>query len=168
MNAEKRILIAIDDSDASMRAVRYVTQYLGKQEGIHMYLFHILHPVPPEFLEFIGSENPQEKERMEAKLRQAKAEWLRKEEQAEGSVFSKARAILHEAGVPDQRVQTEFCPSVNQQEVAVDILDAAKSTRCNTLVVGRESFSGLQRLFHHHVADELVREGQGFTIWIVE
>lgn len=168
MNAEKRILIAIDDSDASMRAVRYVAQYLGRQTGIYMRLFHMLHPVPPEFLEFIGSEDLQEKERMEAKLRQAKAEWLGKEEKTEGSVFSKARAILSEAGVPDQRVQTEFCPSVNRQEVVVDILDAAKSSRCNTIVVGRESFSGLKRLFHHHVADELVRKGQGFSIWVVE
>ena len=32
MNAERRILVAIDDSDASMRAVRYVAQYLGKDE----------------------------------------------------------------------------------------------------------------------------------------
>lgn len=41
-------------------------------------------------------------------------------------------------------------------------------SQASTIVVGRQSFSRLRDLFHYHVANELVRKGQGFSIWVVE
>ena len=168
MNGEKRMLVAIDDSDASMRAVRYVANVIGGQHGFHLHLFHVLHPLSPELLEFIGSEKIEEEEQMEATLRDAQTQWITKEKKAEQSVFKKAKVILREAGVPGRAVKTGYCTSTNRQEVAADILEAARAERCSTIVVGRESFSGLKRFLRRHVGDELIRKGQGFTIWVVE
>ena len=58
--------------------------------------------------------------------------------------------------------------TINGQSIVTDILEAAQADRCETIVVGRHSFTMLQRIFTHYVADELLRRGQGYTIWVVE
>lgn len=47
-------------------------------------------------------------------------------------------------------------------------LTTARDAGCGTIVVGRESFSWVMESFHSHVSDELVQEGQGLAIWIVQ
>ena len=58
--------------------------------------------------------------------------------------------------------------TVNHEDLVNDILQAGRKDGCSTIVVGRESFSWLKEMFHHHVADELVRKAHGLTIWVVE
>lgn len=38
----------------------------------------------------------------------------------------------------------------------------------DSIVVGRRSHSWLREVVQHHIADELVRQGASFTIWVVE
>ena len=166
--SNKRILIAVDDSDASMRAVQYVADTIGGQDGLQVRLFHVLPPIPPEQLEFIGSSDPKEEEAMQAKQKDQQAEWIKQAKKTEQPVFKKARAILLEAGVPAQKVKGEYCSSVHQREIPSDILETAQADHCQTIVVGRESFLGVKGFFQHHIGDELIRKGQGFTIWVVE
>ena len=53
--------------------------------------------------------------------------------------------------------------------VTAKLIDIRPSiTEFGTIVAGRQSFSVLRELFEHHLADELVRHGQGLTIWVVE
>jgi hypothetical protein len=58
MNNAKRILIAIDDSDASYHAVTYVGSIIGGREDFRVCLLHALPPLPRELLEFGGSSDP--------------------------------------------------------------------------------------------------------------
>jgi nucleotide-binding universal stress UspA family protein len=48
------------------------------------------------------------------------------------------------------------------------MLKFAKIRKCDTVVMGRASLSWLSELIHGDPAEELVRLGTGFTIWIVE
>ena len=98
--ANKRLLIAVDDSDASMRAVRYVADTIGGRDGFQVRLFHVLPPLPPELLEFIGSSDPAEEAQMQAKQKAEQAEWLKKAKKAEQPIFQKARAISGRGGIP--------------------------------------------------------------------
>lgn len=166
--ANKRILIAVDDSDASMRAVQYVADTIGGQDGFQVRLFHVLPPLPPELLEFIGSSDPTEEARMQATQKAQRAEWIKQAKKAEQPIFKKARAILVEAGFLARQVKGEYFSSVHQQEIPSDILETAQAAHCHTIVVGRESFSGLKRFLRRHIGDALIRKGQGFTIWVVE
>lgn len=168
LSVQRRRLIAVDDSDASMRAVQYVADSIGGQDGFQVFLFHVLPPFPPELLEFIGSSDPKEEARMQTAQKEEQAEWLKKAQKAEQPLFKKARAILLEAGFPARKVTGEYCSSVHQQEIPSDILETARAKQCHTIVVGRESFSGLKRFLRRHIGDELIRKGQGFTIWVVE
>lgn len=166
--ANKRILIAVDDSDASMRAVRYVADMIEGRDGFQIRLFHVLPPLPPELLEFIGSSDPEEEAQMQAEQKVEQAEWIKKAKKAERSIFQQARAILVESGFPARQVKGEYCASVHQREIPSDIVETAHAAHCDTIVVGRESFSGVQRFFRRHIGDALLRKGQGFTIWVVE
>ncbi len=55
-----------------------------------------------------------------------------------------------------------------EEEKVDDILDVARDKKYDTVVFGRRSFSWLKEMFHRHVADELVKKGQGLTLWVVE
>jgi nucleotide-binding universal stress UspA family protein len=168
MGVSTRILVAVDESEASSRVVSYVATVVGNREGFHIRLFHVLAALPPGLLEFAGSEKKETEEKMEAEEQAAQARWLEEMEKAAQPVFTKAQTILQGAGVPAQAVETQFSTSVNKQDVAADILEEARASRCGTIVVGRESFSRLRELFQQHVADELIRKSHGFTIWVVE
>ena len=49
-----------------------------------------------------------------------------------------------------------------------EILKLAQMRKCDTIVIGRASLSWLGELIHGDPAEEFVRQGKGFTIWVVE
>ena len=49
-----------------------------------------------------------------------------------------------------------------------EILKLAQVRKCDTVVIGRKSLSWLGKLIHGDPAEEFVRQGKGFTIWVVE
>jgi hypothetical protein len=49
-----------------------------------------------------------------------------------------------------------------------EILKLAQMRKWDTVVIGRKSLSWLGELIHGDPAEELVRQGKGFTIWVVE
>lgn len=54
-----------------------------------------------------------------------------------------------------------------EQSLDTSILQAARAHDCYTVVVGRESYSWLRELFQGHVADKLMQQTDGRTLWIV-
>jgi len=168
MNLNKRILVAIDDSEASNRALTYLATWLRGKNDFCVRLFHVLRPLPPELLEFPGSENLTEEEKLAEEKKTAQARWLEAAEDAARPVFTKAKTILQTAHVPTDNVETQVAATESGRDVVTAILEEAEGSRCRTVVVGRKSFSWFQELFQYHVGDDLVRRSQGLTVWIVE
>jgi len=112
----KHILIAIDDSEASYRAVTYVGSVIGGCEGFRVCLLHALPPLPRELLEFGGSEDPQQEERGEAGLKTEQSRWIEAVAHAAEPVFTRAKHMLHEARVPEDAVETQIVDTVNTQD----------------------------------------------------
>lgn len=168
MSNAKHILIAVDDSEASYRAVTYVGSIIGGCEGFRVCLLHALPPLPRELLEFGGSEDPQQEEREEEYLKTEQARWIEAIAQAAEPVFTRAKHILREARMPEDAVETQIVDTVNTQDTVHDILDTAHARHCGTVVVGRESFHGLKALWASHISDEVIRQGEGLAIWVVE
>jgi nucleotide-binding universal stress UspA family protein len=164
MSMYHNLLITVDDSEATARAVTYVASIIGKHRHFRLHLVHVA-PIFPGLLEFGGSENVQVEENREAELAKSRLAYLEDLAQA---VFAQARAILDHAGVPAGAVKTHFLTTVNGEDVIQNLLEAAQTNACDTIVVGRQSHSWLRELVQHHLADELVRKGEGFTIWVVE
>ena len=57
-NLLSRILVAVDGSEHSARALRYVGTLLRDTRDVQITLFHVLKPMPRELLEHGGSEVP--------------------------------------------------------------------------------------------------------------
>ena len=164
----KHILIAVDDSEASYRAVAYVGSIMSGCEGFRVCLLHALPPLPREFLEFGGSEDPQHEEREETRLQTEQARWIEAVAQAAEPVFTRAKQILHEARVPADAVETQIVDTVNTQDIVLNILETAHARHCGTVVVGRQVHHGLKALLTSHVSDALMSQGEDLAIWVVE
>ena len=164
----KHILIAVDDSEASYRSVTYVGSIIGGCEGLRVCLLHALPPLPRELLEFGGSEDPQQEEREEAYIKTDQTRWIEAVAQAAEPVFARAKHIRHEARVPEDTVETQVVDTVNTQDTVLDILETAHARHCGTVVVGRKSYHGLKALVASHVSDELISQGEGLAVWVVE
>ncbi|MGH7847835.1 MAG: universal stress protein [Candidatus Binatia bacterium] len=168
MDRIKKILVVVYDSDASMRAVTYVGKMIRGGTDVITYLLYVIEPLPPELREFGGSENPKREEKLEDELKEKRKRWIENAERAAQPVLERAKSILKRARVPARALKTQFWISVNREDIINDILEAARVKKCGTIVFGRRSFSWFNEVFQQHVADELVRNGQGFAIWVVE
>jgi len=164
----KNMLIAVDDSEASYRAVTYVGSIVGGREDCRVCLLHALPPLPRELLEFGGSSNLEHEAQEEARIKAEQARWIEAVTQATEPIFTRAKRMLQEAHVPAHAVETQIVDTVNTQDLIQDILDTAQKGNFGTVVVGRESLHGFKALFTSHVGDALIRQAHGLTVWVVE
>ena len=145
MTGERRfgILVAVDDSAASERAVRYVADVVGARER-----FRVV--------------------RLDQELAEKEAAALEARRKEVAPAFERARSALTEAGFADEAIEDHDRVAIDSKEVARQCLEAADEYACGTVCIGRESLPWHRELFHLHVAEALVRNGQNHTIWAVE
>lgn len=163
-----RMLIAIDNSASSERAVTDVVRKMPDPSELHIILLHVLRPVPPEFLEHGGAAEPQEEQRLEAEQDAAQAAWRQQTAPASQPVFANALAILKAASIPEQAIETQIYAPVPGQDIAAAIADVARDNACDTVVVGQSSYTWLRSLFHSHTSDKLLQQRPTFQLWVVE
>jgi nucleotide-binding universal stress UspA family protein len=159
-----RILIAVDDSESSLRAVKYVGNLLRDIREAQITLFHVLKPLPRELLEHGGSENPQLEDTLGKQLRTEQEEWFRTESAVEYPILVKALEVLGKTGFSIDRVTLKFG---HEENVVRNILEEARIGGYGTIVVSRHGASGIKRIFGGGITDQLLREAAGHTLWIV-
>jgi nucleotide-binding universal stress UspA family protein len=160
-----RILIAVDDSEHSARALRYVGSLLRETRDVQVTLFHVLKPMPRELLEHGGSEDPAEEIRLATELLQDQARWVSAESVVEYPILVKALELFGKTGFPLDRVTLKFG---HEGDIAHTILDEARTGGHGTIVISRQGSNGLKRFFGGGITDQLLREASGYTLWVVE
>ncbi|MDF0666541.1 MAG: universal stress protein [Nitrospira sp.] len=164
-NLSIRILVAVDGSKDSIRAVKYVGRLLRSTSGVNVTLFHVLNPLPPVLREHGGSEDPVREEQLGKQLRKDRKTWYRKEQKLESNILSKAHQTLEGTGFPASRIRLKFGEEDN---VVGTILEEARKGRYQTIVVGRHGVSGLKKLFFGGITRKLLQQATGYAVWIVE
>jgi nucleotide-binding universal stress UspA family protein len=166
MRDNKRILVAVDGSEASLRTVAYVADMVGGRSGFHVGLLHL--ELTPRMLEWGGSENPEIEDRTESDRAEAYRE-MEEERLARGKpLLQRLQVMVADKGIDVMGLFVQLQEPLDRKNVTRAILNAAKEHNAGTVVVGRNECSNWKRLFHHYVGEELVREGEGITIWVVE
>ena len=160
-----RILVAVDESENSNRAVKYVGSLLRETPQTAVTLFHVLKPMPRGLLEHGGSENPAAEARLSEQLRKDQETWIRQEAERECPFLLKAFETLTQSGFDRSRVTLRIG---HEDDIARNILEEAREGKYETIVVGRHGSSGIKRLFGGGVTDQLLRDAKGFAIWVVE
>ena len=167
MARDKTFLIGVDDSESTIRSVSYVAEMIAPQRGFHIVLLHVLPPIPPEYLEFGGSENPETEQRLTQELKQEQAQWIEQAKEAAKPLFDRIKGIFLRVGISGNTITTVFVESIHRPDLVRELLETAHKQNCGTIVVGRESYPSFKEFFHHHVGEGLVQQGQGFAVWVI-
>jgi nucleotide-binding universal stress UspA family protein len=148
---DKHLLIAVDESDSSRRAVLYVADFLGGFPGFAATLLSII-PDPEE--DFFDSEAEQNA-------------WIRKKLDEANAMLEKYKQVLMQAGFPEDKVRFTSCVGE-----ATSFSDAILETRCDlsccTVVVGRHHKTKAEEFLFGSTSSRLIHEAKGCAVWVVE
>src|SRR5919109_2477929 len=154
MKSNNKVLLAVDDSDASTRAVRYTADVLRKADVL-IRILHVLEPLPPKLLEFSGEENPRRERQASDELQQRRYEWIQKAEEQAKPIIERAKSALVESGIAAETIEAEFWVPTSNENPALEILEVARTNGFGTVILGRNSFPWLREVFQRHAADEI-------------
>jgi len=147
----KDILIGVDESENSRRAVSYVGQFLGESGKVKVTLLHVI-PKPVE--DFFSDRNAEKK-------------WIENHSRKVDAFLEEYRQILIHWGFGSENIRLRYpvcyCPSVVEC-----ILTEREETGCNTIVVGRQGLSQSEEFIFGSISSKLVTHAHHCTVWIVE
>ena len=156
--AVKKILLAVDASPASMKAVEFVASLLGG----HGYAVCVFHAIPglgaihfdlsegnePEFPEVTMSDNC-----IEAfKLKVAR-------------LFQEVKDRLMTSGFESDKISEKIITGVYSRSDT--IVKEAEAGGYGTIVVGRRGLSKVEAFFMGRVGHQVVYGGKKFTVWVI-
>jgi len=158
----KRILVAIDDSDGSWRAVDYVGRQFSGVNDLKITLFHVLVGLPPQFWD--DGHFLTEEEKAARKIVIEK--WLSNQKYILEPLFKRAIEILTALGIRREQIEIKSV-SESIDVIAQCILAEAKAGGYQTLVVGRCGRS-IRHFLLGSTASTIINAGAGIAIYVVE
>ncbi len=148
---DKHLLIAVDETDSSRRAVLYVADFLGGFPGFTVTLLRVI-PEPEEDFFDTGAELNK---------------WIKEKLDAANNMLENYRQILIQAGFPEDKVRYRACI-----EESKSFADAILETRCDltccTVVVGRHHKSKTEEFLFGSTSSKLIHQAKNCAVWVVE
>jgi nucleotide-binding universal stress UspA family protein len=146
----KKILLAVDSSENSRRAVEYVGSIVG-QTKTELALFHVIRRF--SFLD-------------DHTLRDYEIEGFWEEVKKDiPHMFRFYKSNLERAGVDGARISTRA--NVDSASRAMDILQEADEGRYGTIVMGRRGLSKVRQFLLGRVTNKVLQRAEKFTVWLV-
>jgi len=159
----ENVLVVVSETDASHRAVEYIGRILGNSSNVDIHLVFFGTNLPPELLEFGGSETPETEERLDNELHERQRRWIAVADEGPEAVLDGARDLLRRSGVEASRISTCVSSPLDHRTDADEILLLAQDEQCDTVVVGQGPSDERGR----KLAQSLMRRADGHAIWIV-
>ncbi len=159
-----KILVAIDGSENSKRAVEYVADVVKGCRDFEITLLHI-ERLPDR--DVFPDEDAWKKECV---AHRGKIE----------SFLSENKKMMAEYSIPEKMVSTDYmesCDSPLAKEpsfcsrgtsIARDILHVAEKGHFGTVVIGRRGVSKAEEFMFGSVSNKIVHSGKNCTIWVVQ
>ncbi|MGH9561669.1 MAG: universal stress protein [Terracidiphilus sp.] len=163
-----KLLLVIDETRASKRAVAYVASIVSRLRDFHVCVAHTLPFLPAHLTEYGGARNLADEEKLKTELHAGQKRWVAEAKEKGQPALNRACATLHKAGIGTKAIETSFCFPAEGPATGDEILAVARARKCHTVVVGREALSWWRQLLGVDPVEELVRRAKGFTIWVVE
>jgi len=154
----KKILLAVDDSPCSMKAVEFVASLLGG----HGYEAHIFHAIPG--LGAINFELPEVNKPKFPKIENLNncVEAFRTKITQQ---FQFIKKMVLESGFEFEKISEKIISGVPSRSQA--IIKEAEACGCGTIVVGRRGISKIEAFFMGRVGHKVIYGGKKFTVWVV-
>lgn len=160
-----QILLALDGSEPSMNAARYVANLLKERHGVSVTLFHVFGPGSPSMLKggglWISVDVKNELDRRKVTLDMV-------EDAIESEIFQPAREIYLQAGFRDEQIQAKCAIPHDESDVAHEILKTCEEGNYDTIVMGKRGLSRVRTFLTGSVTEKVVRHGTGHAVWVIE
>lgn len=147
-----KILIAIDLSENSLKAVDYVAKVMECHSVADITLLHVIKEPSPDVM-------PDEQER-KSQIEETRAEILGLMEKAA------KRLTAHDISEKNIHLKIQICSK--PVTVAELIMHERQSGGYGTIVVGRRGMSKKEEFLFGSVSNKIVREARDCTVWVVE
>ncbi len=156
-----KILLALDSSEYSLKAADYVANLLGKNPDVSIRLFHVLHNIPPSYLEYGTIDQKRE-------LDSAKTKWEESEHSVDCKCTEPVIETMKEAGFRDDQIKEKHFAPTQGEDVAQAILDECAKGGYDTLVMGKRGKSAHKTFLKGSVTEKVVRYAKGIAVWVIE
>ena len=157
MNNFKRILLALDGSEQSLEAVRYVGKMLPVEQKIEFVLFHVFKKIPPSYYDM--EKYPGYRQRLTSVHI-----W---ESQQKGEIekfMEGAKKVLLDLGVSEESVVT----TIQERHVGVARDIAFESQRdYDAVVVGSTGVSQLKDIVLGSITNKLIGRLAHVPLWVI-
>jgi nucleotide-binding universal stress UspA family protein len=163
-----KVLVVVDATDASRRALQYVGRVLARRDAVDCHLAYIAPKLPPELLESGGSELSEREEQIESDLRAEQRRWTAVTDRRAELALRAARATLERAGVAASSIHTYTSSPLDAERTVDEVLLLARDGACGTVVVGHRAHSWFRGLGGGHLAEQLVRSAKGLAVWVID
>lgn len=150
MAVRQKLLIAVDETEISMHALRYVAQVASSMQEMSICLLHIYPEPPPDFYLKGGTLSAYKEEQ------NTKAE----------RVFDMAMTLLLEAGVSQEQVSTDN-RFAEGKTISEELLAVRSEGDFGTVVVGKRGVSRTEEFLFGSISNALAQHSVNFTTWIV-
>ena len=147
---QHHIVIAVDGSDNSRRAVAYVGEFLSGQKGFTLTLLHVIHMADEDFFP-----SPPERGR-----------WIRSERKKIARWMSVYQQMLIDRGLSPQDVQIRIVEQTGPSLARLILFEMARLD-AGTIVVGRQGVSRKEEFLFGSVSKQIVSHARTFTVWVV-
>jgi nucleotide-binding universal stress UspA family protein len=158
----KKMLIAIDDSPHTTKAVEYVAQQFAGSADLEVELVHVLPNLPAIFWDeghILSEDEKQDRKKVVDK-------WIDDRKARMEPVFKKAVDELTGKGFKPQQITTKSIS--DSTDVADSLLEEAKDGGYQTIVTGRRGAAAGKHPLLGSVSSKIVSQGSSMAIIIVE
>jgi len=147
-----KILIAIDLSENSLKAVDYVAKMMACHSVVDITLLHVIKEPSPDVM-------PDEQQRR-SHVEKTRAETL--------GLMEEAAKRLTAHDIPEKNIHLKIQVCSKPVAVAELILHERQTEGYGTIVVGRRGMSKKEEFLFGSVSNKIVREARDCTVWVVE
>ena len=167
--SRRKILLVVDGSTTSNKAVEYVRDIIGGSEGFEVTLYHVIR-VPATSSQEEGPEDPDRELRVDGPVREERARWIeRSRRRIEAEVFSPATRVLAGKGV--RRCATAIRATLVIEEgpdLASAIVEEVRQGGYSTVVLPKGRRSLLREFLFWCVTGKVVHLAEDCAVWLVE
>lgn len=150
-DARRHLLLAVDASEGSRRAVAYVADFFGGFPAIYVTLLSILPELPEDAFESEAS-RPQR---------------LEERQRAREAVLAEYRKILVGGGLREEQIATHLRVR-SYTSLGDAILEEQERLRCCIVVVGRRGLSRQEEFLFGSTSNRILHHARGCAVLVVE
>lgn len=153
----KKILIAVDNSRHSKKAIHYAAIQNEFFQDMKFTLLHI-HPTISQYLQDEAKKN--------VKARIELEQVFQKYSKDAQEMLKNLKGQMVEKGISDSAIQLKHLPRM--KGVAKDILEYSNGGAFDAVILGRRGLSGLEEIFMGSVSSNVVANSEIIPIWLVD